>query len=270
MKTTIRKPHKFVHSQAEKLAVIALLISFPLFAGSSWLAPFPLVLFLLLCIIAPFCPQWGFFLPIISKSVTGNKGVALTFDDGPSPVTTPILLNLLRSYNYKATFFVIGQKAEKYPNLIADILADGHTIGNHSWQHDNLLMLRSRRRLRKDIKKTQATLETCGVHPLVFRPPVGITNPRLKAVLQEEQLLAVTFSCRAFDHGNRKLPNLAARITSKLKPGDIILLHDSRPETEEATQEWKKEISILFATLKKEGPEVVPLELLTGSAVQKF
>jgi len=270
MKATIRKPHKFVFSQAEKLAAIALLICLPLFAVSSWLAPFPLILFLLLCIIAPFCPQWGFFLPIISKSVTGSKGVALTFDDGPCPVTTPILLHLLKSYNYKATFFVIGQKAEKYPNLIADIIADGHTIGNHSWQHDNLLMLRSGRRLRKDIKKTQATLETCGVHPLVFRPPVGITNPRLKAVLQEEQLLAVTFSCRAFDHGNRKISNLAARITSKLKPSDIILLHDSRPETEEATQEWKKEISILFATLQKEGPEVVPLELLIGTDVQKF
>ena len=267
MKKTARKPLKFIYSQAEKLAAITFLITIALFGISSWLALIPLLLFLLLCSIAPFCPQWGFFLPIISKSITGSKGVALTFDDGPSPITTPILLHLLKSYNYKATFFVIGRKAEKHPDLIADIIADGHTIGNHSWQHDNLLMLRSRKRLKKDIKKTQATLETYGVLPLVFRPPVGITNPLLKAVLREEQLLAVTFSCRAFDYGNRKIANLAERITSKLKPGNIILLHDIEPETEDAVQEWKKEINILFATLVKEGYEVLPLEQLIGSGV---
>lgn len=252
-------------SQAEKLAAVTLLAAMVLFTISSYLALIPLILFLLLCIVAPFCPQWGFFLPMVSRSVTGHRGVALTFDDGPSPVTTPILLRLLEEYSFKATFFVIGQKAEKYPGLIADIIEAGHSIGNHSWQHDNLLMLRSKKRLHQDISKTQEALENCGVHPLIFRPPVGITNPRLKGVLHEEQLQAVSFSCRAFDHGNRKISNLALRITSKLKPGDIILLHDIEPDTKAAVEQWEKEIQRLFITLKKDTFEIVPLELLIGS-----
>jgi peptidoglycan/xylan/chitin deacetylase (PgdA/CDA1 family) len=267
MKKTVNKPHKFSFSQADKVAGIAFLLAISLASISPWFCQIPLVSFLLLCIIAPFCPQWGFFLPLISRSTTESSAVALTFDDGPSPISTPILLHLLKTYNYKATFFVIGQKTEKHPDLIADIIADGHTIGNHSWQHDNLLMLRSKKILRKDIKKTQKIIETCGVHPLVFRPPAGITNPRLQSVLRKEHLLAVTFSCRAFDHGNKKISNLAKRITSKLKPGDIILLHDIAPETKDAVTYWKNEISILFATLQENKQEVLPLELLIGSEV---
>lgn len=267
MKKTFNRPHRFSFSQADKVAGIAFLLAIPLASISPWFCQIPLLSFLLLCVIAPFCPQWGFFLPLISKSLTGSKGIALTFDDGPSPISTPILLHLLKSYNYKATFFVIGQNAEKHPDLIADIIAGGHTIGNHSWQHDNLLMLRSKKRLGKDIRKTQEVIETCGARPLVFRPPAGITNPRLHSVLRKEQLLAVTFSCRAFDYGNKKILNLAKRITSRLKPGDIILLHDIAPETEDAAKYWKNEISILFTTLQKNKQEVLPLELLIGSEV---
>jgi peptidoglycan-N-acetylglucosamine deacetylase len=262
-------PHtrRFLFSQADKVAAISFLLAISLALLSPGLAQIPLFSFLLLCVIAPFCPQWGFFLPLISKSTTGSKGVALTFDDGPSPISTPILLHLLKTYNYKATFFVIGQKAKKHPGLIADIIADGHTIGNHSWQHDPLLMLRRSKKLRKDIRKTQEVIESCGVRSLVFRPPSGITNPRLKSVLHREQLLPVTFSCRAFDHGNKKISNLAQRISGKLMPGNIILLHDIAPETEDAARGWEKEIDILFSTLQRDKQEVLPLELLIGSKV---
>lgn len=267
MKKTVHKRHRFSFSQADKLSAIAFLLAIPLTAISPWLSLIPLLSFLLLCSIAPFCPQWGFFLPLINKSTTGSTGVALTFDDGPSPISTPILLRLLETYNYKATFFIIGQKAEKHPELIADIIASGHTIGNHSWEHDNLLMLRSRKRLREDIRKTQEVLDSCGVRPLVFRPPAGITNPRLKSALRDERLLAVTFSCRAFDHGNKKISNLCQRITRKLKPGNIILLHDIAPKAEDTVRDWEKEIDLLFATLQKQRQEVLPLELLIGSEV---
>lgn len=258
---------KTTFSQADKLAAITLLLAIPLFQVATWLAQIPLVLFLLLCFIAPFFPQWGFFLPIVSKSITKSKGVALTFDDGPSPLSTPILLNLLELYNFKATFFVIGKKAEKYPNLIADILAGGHTIGNHSWQHDNLLMLRSKKKLGQDIRKTQEVLNRFGIQTLVFRPPAGITNPRLKSVLQNENLLTVTFSCRPFDHGNKKITNLAERVLGRLKPGNIILLHDIAPTTKHNIAIWQKEIETLFTGLQSNIYEVQPLEALIGSPV---
>ena len=258
---------KVTFSQADKLGAIAFLLAILLFQVASWLAQIPLVIFLLLCLVAPFFPQWGFFLPIISKSITNSKGVALTFDDGPSPFATPILLNLLERYNFKATFFVIGEKAEKYPDLIADILAGGHTVGNHSWQHDNLLMLRSKKTLEQDIRKTQEVLNRLGVQTFVFRPPIGITNPRLKSVLQNEDLLTVTFSCRPFDRGNQKIETLAKRVRHRLKPGNIILLHDIAPKTENKRPVWQKEIKTLFADLQRSAHEVEPLETLIGSQV---
>lgn len=269
MNKQARKAHPISFSQADKLAAITFLITIPLFGVGSWLAPIPLILFLLLCLIAPFFPQWGFFLPIISKSVTANRAVALTFDDGPSQVSTPILLKLLKQHNYKATFFVIGKKAEKHPELMARILAGGHTIGNHSWQHDSLLMLKSKKRLQQDIRKTQQVLQNCGIRPLVFRPPAGATNPKLKSVLRDEGLQTVTFSCRPFDHGNKKITNLAKRVTSKLKPGDIILLHDIAPESEEELNIWQKEIDILFSELQKSSHEVQPLETLIGFPIME-
>lgn len=267
MKTTAKNRARVSFSQADRYAALAFLLAIPLYSIAPWLAQIPLILFLLLCIIAPFCPQWSFFLPLITTSTNGSKGVALTFDDGPSPLSTPIILQLLKKHNYKATFFVIGQKAEKHPDLITAILADGHSIGNHSWQHDNLLMLRSKKRLRRDIKKTQQILKTFGIRPLVFRPPAGITNPRLQSVLQEEHLQAVTFSCRAFDHGNKKIANLAKRITTKLTPGAIILLHDLAPESAEATVEWQQELAALFTTLYQTKQKVLPLNMLIDSEV---
>ncbi|MBW6520334.1 MAG: polysaccharide deacetylase family protein [Desulfoarculaceae bacterium] len=254
-------------SPAEKIGIMALLLAALLFVIDPRLATLPLILFLLLCLAAPFLPQSGFFLPVISRSVTGSKGVALTFDDGPSPASTPILLDLLARYQLRATFFVTGKKAARHPDLIADILSQGHTIGNHSWQHDNLLMLRSRKRLEQDIHQTQKVLQQSGIRALVFRPPIGISNPRLKQVLEEEGLVTVTFSCRIFDQGNRKITNLAQRILDRLKPGDIILLHDIAPEKEAAATCWRNELNTLFSSLQKESYDVQPLEKLIGQPV---
>jgi peptidoglycan-N-acetylglucosamine deacetylase len=254
-------------SPAEKIACLACLLAALLFFIEPWLATLPLVLFLFFCLAAPFFPQYGIFLPIISRGISGSKGMALTFDDGPSPSSTPIVLNLLARYQLQATFFVIGEKAAKYPDLIADILARGHSIGNHSWQHDNLLMLRSRKRLQRDIHKTQVVLQQCGIQPLLFRPPAGITNPRLKQVLLDEALLTVNFSCRAFDQGNKKVTNLAERILKRLQPGDIILLHDLAPKTKSAKACWQDELNILFSTLQKDHYQIQPLETLINHPV---
>jgi peptidoglycan/xylan/chitin deacetylase (PgdA/CDA1 family) len=254
-------------SPIEKIGLLCLLLAILLFFCDSRLAILPLILFLLLCLAAPFFPQFGFFLPIISRSITGSTGVALTFDDGPSPSSTPLILELLRRYQFKATFFVTGEKAARHPELITDILSQGHSIGNHSWRHDNLLMLRSRKRLEQDIHQTQEVLQQSGIQPLVFRPPVGISNPRLSRVLQDEGLVTVTFSCRVFDRGNKKITNLAQRVLAKLKAGDILLLHDIAPENEAMATYWQDELNTLFSSLQKGGYDVQPLERLIGQPV---
>jgi len=256
-------------SPIEKIGLLCLLLAILLFFCDSRLAILPLILFLLLCLAAPFFPQFGFFLPIISRSITGSTGVALTFDDGPSPSSTPRILELLGRYQFKATFFVTGEKAARHPEIIAGILSQGHSIGNHSWRHDNLLMLRSRKRLEQDIHQTQEVLRQSGIRPLVFRPPVGISSPRLTRVLRDEGLVTVTFSCRVFDRGNKKITNLAQRVLAKLKAGDILLLHDIAPENEATATYWQDELNTLFSSLQNGSYDVQPLERLIGQPVMR-
>jgi peptidoglycan/xylan/chitin deacetylase (PgdA/CDA1 family) len=240
---------------------LALLLAVP----APRLAILPLAAFVLVCLIAPFCPQCSFFLPVISRGRVGSRNIALTFDDGPSPHSTPFLLDLLAKYHLKATFFVVGSQAKAHPQLIRALLVDGHSIGNHSYFHDNLLMLKSARTLERDIRLTQHVLAQAGVRPLFFRPPVGITNSRLGAVLSGQGLHALTFSCRVYDRGNRNIGNLASRVLKKIRPGDILLLHDC-PPGDKSTEYWLHELDLLFHVLKQR-QLVVPLAELIGQPV---
>jgi peptidoglycan/xylan/chitin deacetylase (PgdA/CDA1 family) len=243
--------------------VLASILS-PFYPG---LAVIPLSVFLFLCVSAPFFPSRGFFLPVISRGHTGRPVISLTFDDGPDPVTTLPLLHLLERYAAIVTFFVTGERAAKYGDLISDILAHGHDIGNHSYCHDPLLMLRRSEKLHREIEATQVLLRRFGISPVAFRPPVGITSPRLAPVLQQQGLCCVTFSCRAFDGGNRYLQGLSGRILKKVKPDDIILLHDIRPKGAIDAEVFLREVEAILAGLKDKGLQVIPLAELLGKPV---
>jgi peptidoglycan/xylan/chitin deacetylase (PgdA/CDA1 family) len=232
------------------------------------LAAWPLVLFLLLCFTAPFIPRVGLFLPIISRGERAGKMVTLTFDDGPDPDVTPRLLDLLERHRLTATFFVTGQNAEHHPELIREILRRGHVIGNHSYRHDPLLMFRSSARLADEIARTQTVLALFGIRPRLFRPPVGITNPRLPKVLEELRMACITFSCRAPDFGNRRIGGLAEAILRKVRPGAIVLLHDVSPPGG-GVEAWFGEVEKIIETLRARGYDIVPLSGLIGRAVME-
>ena len=229
----------------------------------------PLAIFVLICLVAPFLPESGFFLPVISRRKTDRKAVALTFDDGPDPDVTPRLLDFLQRHGVPAAFFVTGEKAERHPELIRGILSRGHTLGNHSYHHDPLLMLRSRARLREEVARTQVALSSFVVRPLAFRPPVGITNPRLSGVLRELGMYCVTFSCRALDRGNRRIAGLAAIILKKVCAGDIILLHDVAPKGGKGIEEWFGEMEGIVSGLKGLGYQILSLEELIARPVME-
>jgi peptidoglycan/xylan/chitin deacetylase (PgdA/CDA1 family) len=256
-------------SPALLTGIAAFLVSGLLLPIRPALAVIPLCLFVLLCAVAPFFPGFGFFLPVISRRKTDCQEVALTFDDGPDPDVTPRLLELLRRHAAPATFFVAGAKAERHPGLIREILSQGHTLGNHSYHHDPLLMLRSRARLREEVVRTQELLSTFAVRALTFRPPVGVTNSRLPGVLRELGLCCVTFSCRAFDRGNRRIAGLAEIILGKVRPGDIILLHDVTPKGRNGIGKWLAETEEIVSGLKGKGYRLVSLEELIDRPVME-
>ena len=255
-------------STAEWSGLLSLATAALLFFVDARLSLIPLTVFLLLCISAPFFPRFGFYLPIISRGNSGKRAVAITFDDGPDPLTTPHLLRLLLEHRVKAVFFVTGKNAAENPELINAILEQGHAIGNHSYSHNTLVLFKSCQGIIKEIKAAQNVLGEFGVRPLAFRPPAGITNPRLRPALLNCGVYLVNFSCRAFDGGNRWIENLSGRILKRVRPDDIILLHDSRPKYENTIPQWLNEIELLLSGLKSRGLTVLPLSEIIGKPVQ--
>ncbi|HEY5191119.1 MAG TPA: polysaccharide deacetylase family protein, partial [Candidatus Deferrimicrobium sp.] len=205
---------------------------------------------------------------IVGKGKQGAKGVALTFDDGPDPEVTPLLLDLLDRHSVSATFFVTGERAARHPSIIRDILSRGHTIGNHSYHHFPFLMLKGIRTLRREIESTQSCLAGYGILPLAFRPPAGITTPLLRRVLLEQGMYCVNYSCRAIDIGNRRIGHLSEKVLKTVSPGDIVALHDVAPR-HAGTERLMAEFGALLRGLKEKGPEVVPLDRLIGRKVMR-
>jgi peptidoglycan-N-acetylglucosamine deacetylase len=247
----------------------ALALAALMFPFSRVLAVAPLAAFLLLCFTAPFMPALGFFLPVISRGTCTQRAVALTFDDGPDPHSTPVLLALLANHRAKATFFVTGKRALRYPEIIADILAQGHTLGNHSHSHDNFIMCKSSKALLKEIQDAQQVFHQMGVTPRAFRPPVGITNPKLGKVLEQVGMYALNFNRRAGDLGNRRIKHLSKRILKGIAPNDIIMLHDIKPRTIALSDHWLMELGKILEGIKERELLILSLEELIGKPVME-
>ncbi len=171
----------------------------------------------------------GMFVDVVWRGPREARGVALTFDDGPSPEHTPRVLDLLDEAGVKATFFVIGKKAAAHPEIVRDIAERGHAVGIHSHVHDRLLTLRSPDTVGDDLAEAIATVEgITGLRPTLFRPPVGLTSPRIARALEWFDLVVVGWSVRGLDGLSGALPErVAGRILPKLKDGAIVLLHDA-------------------------------------------
>jgi peptidoglycan-N-acetylglucosamine deacetylase len=162
--------------------------------------------------------------------VNGAGCVALTFDDGPDPVDTPKLLDLLREKGVKATFFVVGKRADQYPEIVRRAWAEGHLVANHTWSHYSLFCFLTPRRLRAEIERgTESVRRCCGFRPRFFRSPVGMRHPLLGPYLKDAGLEYVSWSIRTRDTLTANSSVLARRILNQVASGDIILLHDRLP-----------------------------------------
>jgi peptidoglycan/xylan/chitin deacetylase (PgdA/CDA1 family) len=246
-------------SPAQITGIILLSLAAFIFFFSPLLAVAVALFYIVLCIAASFFPQSNFYLPAISRGNTGKNLVALTFDDGPTEPTTRQIMDLLDKYSVKATFFVSGVNTVKHPQIINEIIARGHTIGNHSFHHNPFLMLGSYNYLYEEIFRAKGLLKMMGVNALAFRPPVGIISPKLPIVLDKLGMFCVTFSCRAFDAGNRRVKNLSFGILKKVKADDIIVLHDIPPRRKEESDILLSEIEKILQGLAAKDLKVVPL-----------
>ena len=253
-------------SQAGRIGCVALLAAALLaWVDLRW-AVIPLGVFMGLCLAAPFIPTCSFFLPVISRGTCSRKAVALTFDDGPDPLTTPELLRLLEKHRVHATFFVTGHRVVRHPQLAKEIIAQGHGLANHSFHHDMLGAFRSATTMQHEIEATQRALKDLGIVPLAYRPPMGITSPRLRRVMQMQGMFVVNFSCRAWDGGNRRIRNMSGRILKRVRANDILLLHENLAEPS-LFSHWAAEVECILKGITEKGLEILPLADLIGRPV---
>lgn len=172
--------------------------------------------------------------------------IALTFDDGPNPAATPQVLDLLERHGVRGTFFLIGRYVRACPALAAEIAARGHTIGNHTDTHPNLLW-QSRRRILDELERCDASIaDATGQRPRIMRPPWGYRRPQVHAAARDAGFgCPVLWSRSARDWKPQQASRLIRRFQS-IRPGDIVLLHDGfhaalgadRQHTVRALEHW--------------------------------
>lgn len=172
-------------------------------------------------------PQSAMYGPVLVRLPVRDKRVWLTVDDGPSD-DTPDLLDLLDAHGAKATFFVVGERAAARPELVREIVARGHGVGNHSQTHPQAwFWALGRARMRREIAQCQQTLHAItGTAPRWFRAVVGHANPFVTAPLRECGLARVAWNARAFDALVADPSRVVSRIERTLSPGAIVLLHE--------------------------------------------
>lgn len=180
-----------------------------------------------------------------------DKFVALTFDDGPSPATTPLILKTLEKHAVKATFFVLGKNASAHPDLLAQVSSAGHEIGNHTYSHKNLSKL-SVQAIESELSKTQAVLEKAHLSAHWFRPPYGAGEKKARAVAARYHLRTILWSVDTRDWQSHNPVSLESSIMKNVRSGDVILLHDTKKVTAQV-------LDSLMTHLEKAGYHFVTL-----------
>lgn len=206
---------------------------------SGWVYFFLIGFWATLTIIGSFHIRWNYHLDgLHSNKTVKNNWVAITFDDGPHPDLTPQILKLLRHHNAKATFFCIGRKVAQHPEIVKNIIAEGHTIGNHTYSHTKAFGFLSTTKVTEELQTTEETIQRLtGLKTKLYRPAFGVTNPNISTAVKLLGLQPIGWSIRSLDTTKRSKKNILHRITRRLKQGDIVLLHDNRAKTVEVLEQ---------------------------------
>jgi len=193
----------------------------------------PIVAYLVIISIGSFNIQWDFYTGGFHQAAQRNE-IAITFDDGPDPVVTPKVLELLKRYEARATFFAIGKKVSQAPELLQEIHDRGHVVGNHSFSHHQLFGFFSSRKVQREIEATNDIIDqVIGRKPLLFRPPFGVSNPLIARAVSTADMNVIGWNIRSLDTVQSSPEKVLARIIKRLRPGSVVLLHDNLPHVPE-------------------------------------
>jgi peptidoglycan/xylan/chitin deacetylase (PgdA/CDA1 family) len=208
--------------------------------------------------------KMNFYLVSHCSGDRNRKAVAFTFDDGPDRIITPMVLDVLKKQGIEAGFFVIGSKVMGNPELVKRMDREGHIIGGHSFSHLLFFDLLSSRKMKEELILTRdMILQVTGRRTKFFRPPYGVTNPALARTVRILGLQSIGWSLKSRDTVIDDKDFLLSRLTRKVKPGDVILFHDTKELVPEVLSRF-----ILF--LREAGFEIIrPDRLLNIEAYEQ-
>lgn len=194
--------------------------------------------------------------------------VAITIDDGPDPEVTPAVLDLLDAHGARATFFCIGERAQRHPALVREIVQRGHSVQNHSQLHRHHFSLLGPRGVAREIQAAQDTLaRLAGEAPRFFRAPAGLRNPFLAPVLHRAGLTLASWTRRGFDTRERDPQRVLHRLTRGVSAGDVLLVHDGHCARDaQGRPVVLAVLPLLLAHLRRHGLTPVTLPQAVGLA----
>ncbi|ADL06816.1 polysaccharide deacetylase family protein [Thermosediminibacter oceani] len=189
------------------------------------------------------------------------KMVALTFDDGPDSVYTPQILDVLKEQNVKATFFLVGKRAELFPDVVRRMVREGHVVGNHTWSHPNIIKMNNEDMVREILRAEETLSKLTGYRPALFRSPYGsIDEARVKEIAKLNYKV-IAWSVDSLDWKSLTAEQVKTNILENVREGSIILQHSAG-----GGEDLSGSVAALkdvIVTLKKEGYRFVTIpELL--------
>jgi len=167
------------------------------------------------------------------RKIAEKGTVALTFDDGPNPIYTPQILAILKKYNIKATFFMVGMNAKLYPDIVKQVLADGHAINNHSQTHPMLTKLNDQQ-LQTEVEMPSVIIyKIIGKKPVCLRYPYGASNQHVRDVIRENGMTPVPMGFNSFDYNRPGVDKIVSWVLKNAYSGQVFLMHDGFAKREQ-------------------------------------
>ncbi len=202
------------------------------------------------------------------EDVKPRPRVALTFDDGPDNKYTEQILDVLKEYDAKATFFLVGTQVKKYPDMAKRIVEEGHAVGNHSWSHGDLTKLSATQRAEQIDKAQQIIEQATGVSPRLMRAPYGALSKDVLATIHEDRMKHVAWTVDTRDWAGSSVEDMYKNVMANTRDGGIILMH-SFGGRKNALEHTVKLLPKIIEDLRAKGYELVTVEEMIDSGEYK-